>query len=144
MLSATMSRPPNPLAVRVAVHGASYGVLCFAAGFIFGAIRELILIPTFGNRMGHLIEFPAMLVAVGLIAHLCVRRNFAGSSMWARLALGMIGMIVLVGIESTFAMIIMGMPLATYLAGYDVTNGALFPFGLLWVVGAPVVLGRRR
>jgi hypothetical protein len=133
----------NPIALRIIVLGAIYGALCFVAGFIFGAIRELVLIPTFGTTTGHLIEFPLMLIAVGVIARLLMRRSFTGSAMSHRLAVGVIGLIVLVVIESTFALTIIGVPLATYLDSYDVTSGALFPFGLLWMAVAPMVLGRR-
>ena len=129
--------------VSIPVAGTIYGVFCFTAGFVSGAIREFILIPAIGTTTGHLIEFPLILVAIGVIARLLVRRSFAGSAMSHWLALGVIGVTVLVVIESTFALAIMGVPLATYLAGYDVTEGALFPLGLLWMAVAPMVMGRR-
>ena len=94
-----------------------------AAGFIFGVLRGLLLIPAFGKASRHLIEFPLMFIAVAVIARPLMRRSFTRSSISHSLAVGMIGVIVLVVIESTFAMIVMGLPLATYLAGYDMTEG---------------------
>lgn len=131
------------LGMRSTPLGVCYGMLAFVAGFIFGAIRELVLIPTFGSKGGHLIEFPLVLIAVSLIARWLVRTEMAGLAAWNTLVAGVIGVLVLVGIESTFAVAVMGKPVTEYLEQYDVTRGALFPFGLLWMAVAPLVIGYR-
>jgi len=125
------------------VAGVLYGLLSFAAGFVFGALRELVLIRAFGAAAGHLIEFPLMLVAVAALAAVLFRTQRVGAAAWTRLVAGGIGVIVLVAIESTFALGVLRRPVAEYLASYDVTAGALFPWGLLWMAVAPLVVGRR-
>lgn len=114
-----------------------------AAGFLLGAIRELILISAFGRSAGHLIEFPLMLIAVAVIAAALSRRRLTGAAASTKLAVGIIGVILLVAIESSFALGVLHRSPAEYLASYDVTAGALFPWGLLWIAVAPMVMGRR-
>lgn len=46
----------------------AYGFIAFLIGFLFGATREMSLIPLFGETAGELIEFPFVtlsIVAVG-------------------------------------------------------------------------------
>ena len=87
-----------------------------AAGFLLGAIRELVLIPAFGRSAGRLIEFPLMLSAVAIIAAAISRRRPAGAAAPAKLAVGIIGVILLVAVESSFALGVLHRPLAEYLA----------------------------
>ena len=129
---------------RAAIVGAIYGTLAFAAGFVFGATRQLVLIPAFGTTAGILIEFPLMLIAVGLIARLLVGRTPDGAPAWAKVAVGVIGVVVLVTIESSFALVVLHRTMDQYLDSYDVTKGAVFPIGLLWMAVAPLAMGRGR
>ena len=127
---------------RIGTFGLSYGLLGFAAGFLFGAFREMVLIPAFGGRAGHLIEFPLILIAITAIALWLVRRQPLPHTWWARHGAGAVGVLVLVASESSFALVVMQVPVATHLDGYDVTKGALFPIGLLWMGLAPSILSR--
>ncbi len=115
----------------------AYGALAFAAGFVLGALRELVLIPAFGERTGRLAEFPVVTLAACAIGAWIGRRTDAPA-----LILGVLGVLVLVALESTMALGLMGISLREYLAGYDLTRGALFPIGLALMAGAPW-LGRR-
>lgn len=116
---------------------ALYGALGFAVGFAFGVLRQLVLIPAFGDRMGHLAEFPMVTLAACVIGIW-----IGGKSAAPALALGVFGVAVLIVFESTMALGFMRLSLADYLAGYDLTRGALFPVGLLLMALAPA-LGRR-
>ncbi|MBL8588849.1 MAG: hypothetical protein JNK46_10005 [Methylobacteriaceae bacterium] len=120
---------------------AVYGVATFAAGFACGALRELALIPAFGPRGGHLVEFPLMIAAVLLIAQRLVRGRHATSAQW--LGVGLAGAALLVAIEAAFALFILKRPPEDYVAGFDVTRGALFPYGLAIMAIAPTLLARR-
>lgn len=115
----------------------AYGALAFAAGFVFGVLRQLVLIPAFGHRMGHLIEFPFVTLAACAIGVWIGRRTHAPA-----LAIGLLGVMVLIAFESTMALGLMRLSLADYLAGFDVTRGELFPIGLALMAAAPL-LGRR-
>lgn len=127
-----LPKPGNLLA-----WSALYGVLGFAAGFAFGALRQLVLIPAFGDRMGHLIEFPMITLAA------CAIGVWVGArSTPPALAIGVLGVAVLIAFESTMALGFMRVSLADYLVGYDLTRGSLFPVGLALMAAAPL-LGRR-
>ena len=126
------AKPANLLA-----WSALYGALGFAVGFAFGVLRQFVLIPAFGERMGHLAEFPMVTLAA------CVLGIWIGGKSAApALALGVLGVAVLIAFESAMALGFMRLSLAEYLAGYDLTRGALFPVGLALMALAPA-LGRR-
>ena len=122
--------------------GIIYGLLGFAAGFIFGALREILFIPLFGDRAGHLIEFPMLLAAILLIASVVVRRTGIHTTSSA-VVMGIVGVSVLLAIESTFALAIMGQSTDEYLASFNVLKGELFPIGLAAMALAPVFFARR-
>lgn len=112
----------------------AYGALGFAAGFVFGALRQLALIPAFGDREGHLIEFPMVTLTVfGIGVWIGARSTAPG------LAIGVLGAAILIALESTMSLTFAGLSLSDYLASYDVTRGALLPFGLAAMVLAPLV-----
>jgi hypothetical protein len=116
-------------------------VASFVAGFACGALRELVLIPALGPRGGHLVEFPLVVAAVLAIAWRLVRGRRASSAQW--LGVGLAGAALLVAIEGAVALFILKRPPADYAAGFDVTQGALFPYGLAIMAIAPALWGRR-
>ncbi|MEM5517227.1 hypothetical protein WNY37_09715 [Henriciella sp. AS95] len=52
---------------------------------------------------------------------------------------GVLGTLILLLIESLFALGIMGMTISQYLTSFDVSNGRLFPIGLLAMALAPLL-----
>lgn len=113
--------------------GAAYGALSFAAGFVFGALRELVLIPAMGERTGELVEFPMVTLAACAIGIWISPKTGAPA-----LGVGLIGVAVLIVLESTLALGFAGLSLAEYLTHYDVTRGSLFPIGLALMALAPL------
>lgn len=123
-----------PPALRTLIlWGAAYGALGFAAGFVFGALRELVLIPGMGERTGRLVEFPMVTLAACAIGLWIGARTQASA-----LGIGLIGVAVLIAFESTMAFGFAGLSLAEYLAHYDLTRGSLFPIGLALMALAPL------
>jgi hypothetical protein len=122
--------------------GVFYGAIGFAIGFIFGTLRELVLIPWLGAEVGRWIEFPLVVGGVVIAARWLFAEPSSGA--WpARLTAGAIGVMVLVALESGLALGVLRMPVESYLAGYDITRGALFPLGLMIMLAAPVLVARR-
>lgn len=111
----------------------TYGACGFAAGFMFGTLRELVLIPWLGDRAGHWAEFPLVTAIIAAIGFGIGRRTDQPA-----LGIGLGGAVVLIVLESTLAMGVFQTSLQGYLAQYDVTRGALFPFGLLVMALAPL------
>lgn len=118
-----------------------YGSLVFVGGFVLGVIRELLLIPMAGRRAGHWIEFPVLLTIVAMVAKFSVLRLHETARRYL-LALGIGGTVVLLLLESGFALYVMRVPFEKYLQSFDVSSGELFPFGLLFMVIAPFVVNR--
>ena len=125
--------------MRPVAAGLSYGLGAFGIGFLFGVLREFVLIPQLGERAGHLAEFPlvtACVVALGVWLGL---RLAAPRSRMRLLATGLLGIVLLVLVESSFAIGVLGLRWADHLAAYDLTQGALFPLGLALMAVAPVL-----
>ena len=120
-----------------------YGGVMFVIGFAFGVLRELVFIPLAGRRAGHWIEFPVLLAATFLVARR-VAATLHERTAGKLLTLGIAGTFLLLLFESGFALYVLRLPLEKYLSGFDVTVGALFPFGLLFMALAPLLARRMR
>ncbi len=51
-------------------------------------------------------------------------------------------MIILLALEAMFALYVVQLPLEKYLASFNVLKGELFPFGLLAMAIAPLLIRR--
>jgi hypothetical protein len=119
--------------------GLGYGAGAFGVGFVFGVLRELVLIPLLGDRIGHLTEFP--FVTLGVMAlGLWIGQRLEAPRLGRLLGLGILGVGTLLIIESTFAVGILGQSWGEYLSAYDITRGALFPIGLALMALAPLAV----
>lgn len=113
---------------------AIYGLVAFGIGFVFGALRQLVLIPQFGEFAGYLLEFPLVTGGVCWVGWWLARAKTM--TLRAALLIGIGGLAVLLIIESGFALGLAGMTAETY---FDQLNPAvsLFPYGLLAMALAP-------
>lgn len=111
----------------------TYLGVVWAFGFIFGVLRELALRPAIGDPWAQLAEAPFMAAVVWITAGWIVRR-FPGA---APVAAGLAATAGLLVIETVMALVVMGQTPATYLAGYDVTRGTVFPLLIAWFAVAP-------
>ena len=122
---------------RIARIAILYAALAFTAGFVFGVLRELVLVPVFGPRFGPLIEFPIISAVVVIIGIVMGRRFGSDMTIIALFVSGCLATLCLVAVESAFALLVIGQPLPVYLESYNVLQGALFPFGLALMALAP-------
>lgn len=111
-----------------------YGLIAFGMGFLFGALREILLIPLLGQAGGHWAEFPLVTGAVCYLGYRFGRGIGLRPDTWG---VGLGGVAVLLLIEAPFALAVMRQPLEVFLASFDVRQGALFPFGLAAMALAP-------
>lgn len=116
--------------------------LLFAVGFLNGAIREL----TYGRYMGeyekHAVGTVTGIVMVGLAIYIInYFRPFRNKAQ--ALAVGVVWAVLTVIFESAMIVIFMKGDLNTVLSAYDLTEGQLWPFVLLFVTVFPVLIARK-
>lgn len=131
----TRFRPPLVLACL-------YGTTGFGIGFVFGAVRQLLLAPQFGDRLSHWLELPFVTTAIAWLGWWFGTRKAKSPGQAGFIGFG--GLLCLLLIEAVFALQLMGMPLEAYLATFDLSRGALFPYGLAVMAVMPWLGWRMR
>jgi hypothetical protein len=122
--------------------GASYFALVFGAGFILGSIRIPFLVPRLGERLAELLEAPVMLIVIFFASRHVVRR-FALASAHISLAVGLLGLLLLLAAELLLAVIIQGRPIAEYMMSRDPVSGSVYLISLLLYAVLPWLHVRR-
>lgn len=114
--------------------GLVYFGVVFAAGFVLGGLREMVLAPRVGGLAAVALEIPVMLVLSYLVASGLVR-YLAVPPGGARLAMGALALVLLLLAEGGLALTL-GVPVPVYLAAFLSPRGALgltaqLAFGLM-------------
>ena len=123
--------------------GALYFALVFAAGFVLGPIRILLLVPRFGERTAELLEQPVMLVVMIFAARWVVGRLAVPPKPSARLGMGVVALVFLLLIEFTVVLWIQGLTIGDYVAGRDPVAGGVYAFMLLVFAAMPLLAARQ-
>ena len=103
--------------IRTLFTGTAYVVAVFAAGFVLGVLRTLVLIPLLGELAAVLVELPVILTIAWLICTRILRR-------WpllppAAAAMGAIAFLLLMLAETSLSTLFAGRSLAEHLALYS-------------------------
>lgn len=117
--------------------GLLYFAIVFAAGFIFGAIRELLLVPRFGQRYAELIEAPFMLAVIFLTARWLARGELSGEPAVEKLKTGFFALALLLIAEVSVVLTLRGLTIPEYIAQRDPLAGAAYMVMLLIFALAP-------
>lgn len=128
---------------RVAGAALVYFALVMGAGFVFGIIRVLLLVPQLGPRWSELAEAPFMFAVILLAARHVVRARLTEASLRARLATGMLALVLVLASEFGVVLWMRGLTLATWLASRDDVAGAVYAALLLLFALAPALERRR-
>lgn len=110
----------------VVAAGIAYYALAFAAGFVLGTVRVLLLVPHLGERTGELLEAPVMLIVVIVAARFVTRRFALPPTAFASVAVGALALALLVATELTVVLAVRGMTLADDLATRDPVAGMVY------------------
>ena len=95
--------------------GVVYFAVVFAAGFVLGTVRTLWVVPRLGVRAAELAEMPIML-GISILATRWVVRHFQVSPPWSkRLAMGGIGLGLMLVAEFALGLLIRGMTIGSIL-----------------------------
>jgi hypothetical protein len=114
-----------------------------AIGFANGAIREFFYGRWVGEPAAHQISTVTAIVFFGLAVWLLERRWPLASNGQA-LAIGLIWLGLTVAFEFLFMHYVRGIPWSRLLHDYNILEGRVWVFVLLWVLLAPLVIHRIR
>lgn len=129
--------------VRTLRAGLLYFALVFGAGFVFGPIRVLWLVPRVGERAAELLEAPVMLLVIVLAARWIVRRLAMPSAIPIRLGMGLIAFGLLLAAEFSVVLGLRGLTIDQYIAGRDPVAGMVYVLMLGLFAVMPLLAGRR-
>jgi hypothetical protein len=128
---------PDGWSIQVLKAACLYFAIVFAAGFALGIIRTLWAVPHFGNRASELAEAPVMLVMIVLAARWMLRRFSALTQRTHWLAVGLVGLTLLLLVEITGVHWLRGLSLEQYFATRDPISGAVYDALLLFFAVLP-------
>jgi hypothetical protein len=139
--------PHRPVKMRHILHAAAaYFAAVFAAGFLLGVLRTLVLVPLLGELAAVLLELPVILGFAWLV---CVRilRRWPMSAA-AAAGMGLVAFLFLMVAEAGLSLLLAGRSLVEHLALYallpqQVGLAGQLVFGLLpWVQGRGACVAR--
>ena len=123
--------------------GALYFALVFAAGWVFGPIRELWVVPYFGRTAGLLFEAPLMLVVMIAAARWTIRHHAVLSAFKTRATVGLMALGMLLVAEIISARALRGLSIADYLASFRSASGGISLLLFLLFAAMPTLVARR-
>jgi hypothetical protein len=122
--------------------GVAYFAVVFAAGFVLGTIRILLLAPGIGQLAAVLVELPVMLAIAWLVCRWLVRRLAVGSAWTERLLMGVVAFVLLLAAELALALALFGGTVTGFLAELGTPEGAAGLAGQVVFAALPLVVRR--
>lgn len=115
----------RPLSVAPLKAGALYFALVFAAGFVLGAIRTLLLAPRVGDFAAVAIELPVMLAVAWLACGAVLRWVKPGQGIAAHAVMGLVAFALLMAAELALSLALGAPSIAAWLVGLTSSPGLL-------------------
>jgi hypothetical protein len=97
--------------------GTAYVAAVFAAGFVLGVLRTLILVPLLGELAAVLVELPVIVTIAWLVCTRILRRWPLSPP--SALGMGAVAFLLLMGAEAGLSTLLAGRSLAEHLALYS-------------------------
>jgi hypothetical protein len=105
--------------------GIAYFAIVFGAGFVFGGVRVLYLLPAFGPVAALFIELPVMLLISWIACAVLVDRLSVASTLSARLAMGGVAFALLMAAELLVSVFLFGRSVDDHLRAYATWSAKL-------------------
>jgi hypothetical protein len=118
-----------------------YFAIVFGAGFLFGAIRTLLVVPRTGTRSAELLEAPLMLLVTFFAARF-VAKKLRPAAATDLLGTGFLALGFLIIAELALVAPVRGMSIPEYFAAQDPVSGAVFYFLLAVYAFMPLFVYR--
>jgi hypothetical protein len=112
----------------------------FGAGFVFGSIRVLWIVPKLGVRTAELLEMPFMIGVTVLMALWTIRRYSVPPSLRDRLRIGFLGLLFMIAAEVGLAAAIRGISVQEYWTSRDPVSGTAYLIALAVFAMMPALL----
>jgi hypothetical protein len=119
-----------------------YFAIVFGAGFVFGMVRVMWLVPAVGVRIAVLTELPLMVAVVFVAARWVNRRFLAKRDQPARLIVGVTALVLLLLAELFVGVIILGLTPRDVFLNRDPVSGTAYYLSLCVFALMPWCLGR--
>ncbi len=130
----------DPPIVRALTAGGLYFLIAFAAGFVFGAIRELAVTPRMTSDLAIVLEAPVMAVVVWFAAGFSVRQLDVPRSFAFRLPMGVLALGLMLGAEDILTRVMRGGSLLDHWATFGLLATGTILASLFWFTLAPVLI----
>lgn len=127
--------------MEILTAGVLYFAVTFAFGFVFGSLREILVVPRLGQFAATLIEAPLMLLVMYFAAHWIVGRFETLPSLSERLAVGGIGFALLIVLEIIFSRYMRGWTFGQWLGHLKTADGAISLALFLAFAVMPLLIG---
>ncbi len=101
-----------------ALAATTYTAWIFAAGFVLGTVRLLVLVPRMGTLWAEAIEVPVMLALSFWVARWRVERHGVLARLADRLLMGGLAFVLLLCAEAALSVVGFGQTLTGFLRGY--------------------------
>lgn len=138
-----MSEDKPPHWRRLLVESLAAWIALILAEIVHGIVRALTLVPLVGEFRSDQIGVLTGSAIIFLIACWSVRRIGAASRReW--ILVGAVWVVLTVAFEFAFGMLVLGLPLHEITVSYHIARGGFMPFGLAWMLFAPVMADRWR
>jgi len=121
-----------------------YFAIVFGAGFVFGTVRVMWLVPTVGVRVAELTELPLMLAVVFFAARWVNRRFLTERDQSTRLIVGVVAFALLVLAELILGVTLGGLTPKEVFLNHDPVSGTAYYLSLCAFALMPWCLGRVR
>jgi hypothetical protein len=127
------------MALTVLKSAALYFGMVFGAGFVFGVVRTLWVVPLVGVMWAELLEAPLMLAVIVVAARSVVRR-FELATRPVALAVGIAALALLLCAELSLVLGLRDMSLGEYFASRDPISGTVYLLMLLAFALMPLIV----
>jgi hypothetical protein len=129
--------------VKYLTSSAAYFAMVFGAGFVFGTVRVMWLVPMVGVRVAELAEIPLMLAVIVVTARSVNRRFLAGRDRYSRLIVGVMALVLLLLAELILGVMFLGLTPTDVFLGRDPVSGTGYYLSLCAFALMPWFLGGR-
>lgn len=125
-----------------ATAGTVYFAIVFAAGFVLGSLRVLVVAPALGAVLAVALELPLMLAISWVVCRWSVRHYAVPAAYGLRLTMGAIAFLLLIAAEMLLAVSMFGQTIPQFLAAYGSAEGALGLIGQIAFAAFPLLQTR--